>query len=515
MIMAFFRNIRQLTYTLNMVFAMMKLRRSKEEQDKQIVRQKIAEQLAKNGGLAMKVGQVIANYKKDPAFTQLLKGIPQRKLSVMKVQFQKSPLHPNLDDFEWIDEKARAASLGQVHQARLKTGEIVAVKIQYPEMAKTIEAELKVAGLIPMMGPAKKWQIDLNAYKRVLVKDLHEELDYRTEAARQTRFHDGLKVDGLIIPKVYNELSSERVLVQSWEQGMFFDEVESWEKKDKMLVARTLLMTLWQSMFVLGEVHTDPHMGNFFFNKPIDGAPTVTMLDFGSTNEISLSERMALLKLIVCTRDQLPVDYMRCFAAMGFDLPKLAHIEHELPMLCPILFKPFLNNDPFDVNDWKVTRGFEVILGDRKWWFRSAGSASLYLLMRSFQGVMLQLRDLDVQMPWWGLLKKAVGEDIINQARVFELPPLPEYVPMPKVQAISSTLRVIIVEKGEEIMSLTFPPDAALDIEDLIPESVLKELYAAGWDSEVLRQQLIETRLEPQVIFNSDTNGRVHKVWLE
>ena len=140
--MAILRNYRQFVYIVNLVRAALKLRKSKTEQDKQIVRQKISEQLARNGGLAMKVGQVVANYKKDPAFQQLLKGIPQRKLSEMEVQFARNPEHPNVDDFEWIEEKAKAASLGQVHKAKVKeTGEIVAIKIQYPEMAETIKAE--------------------------------------------------------------------------------------------------------------------------------------------------------------------------------------------------------------------------------------------------------------------------------------------------------------------------------------------------------------------------------------
>lgn len=512
--MSALNNLKQISYMIKLMWTMMQLRRSKTEQNKQIVRQKIAQQLAKNGGLAMKVGQVVANYKKDPAFQQLLKGIPQRKLSDLKGQFAHSE-SPCLDDFEWIDEKANAASLGQVHKARLKTGETVAVKIQYPEMAETIDAELSVAGLVPMMGPAKKWQIDLNSYKNMLIRDLHDELDYRVEAKRQNRFYEDLQLDGLIIPQVYSQYCNDRILVQSWEEGVYFDEVVSWEKKDRMMVARTLMMALWRSMFVLGEVHTDPHLGNFYFSKDQKGKPLVTMLDFGSANKISYTERMALLKLIIATREEAEIDYMKCFAALRFDLAKLSHIEHELPMLCPILFKPFLTNSAFDVNTWKVTRGFEVILEDRKWWFRSAGSADLYLLMRAFQGVMLQLKDLDVQLPWWGLLKKAVGEEIINEAREFELPDIEHYIPKPKIRSISKRLKVIIHQNGEEIMDLTFPPDAALDIEELIPEKVLEELYEAGWDEEILKKQLMKSHLEPQVIFDNESNGRHHKVWLE
>lgn len=514
--MAILRNYRQIMYLVNLLRAMVRLRKSRTEQDKQIVRQKISEQLAKNGGLAMKVGQVVANYKKDPAFQQLLKGIPQRNLSEMIPQLENTPQHPHIDDFEWIAEKASAASLGQVHQARLKsTGALVAVKIQYPEMAETIKAELKIAGLVPMMGPAKKWQLDLNAYKKALNEDLTDELDYQIEARRQQRFHDALQVDGLRIPRVYPELCSSRVLVQSWEEGVFFDEVMTWEKKDKLLVGRTLVMTLMKSLFELGEVHTDPHMGNFFFNKKAGEKPTVTLLDYGSTDTIGRSERMALLKLIIALREGTDIDYMRCFAAMGFDLSKLAYIEHELPVMCPLLFKPFLTNEALDLDKWQVTKGFEVILGERRWWFRSSGSADLYLIMRTFQGLILQLVDLEVQLPMWGLLKKSLGEALMNEARGFELPPTPEFTPVPQVQAVSKQLKVIIFEGKKEVMNLTFPPDAALNIEELIPEKVLMDLYELGWDEKVLRQQLINTRLAPQVIFDDRTDGRWHKVWLE
>ena len=514
--MAIIRNYRQFLYIVNLIRAMVRLRRSKSEQDKQIVRQKISEQLARNGGLAMKVGQVVANYKKDPAFMHLLKGIPQRQLSEIKKQMEEAPAKPNVEDFEWIEEKAHAASLGQVHRAKLKSaGDIVAVKIQYPEIAETIKSELKIAGLIPTMGPAKKWQVDLNAYKKTLNEDLADELDYTIEAQRQARFYESLKVDGLIIPKVYPELCSKTVLVQSWEDGVFFDEVMKWDKKDKLLVARTLVMTLMKSLFSFGEVHTDPHMGNFFFNRKAGEKPTVTLLDYGSADTIAETERMALLKLIVALRENDPIDYMRCFAAMGFDLAKLAYIEHELPVLCPLLFKPFLTNEALDLDKWQVTKGFEVILGERKWWFRSSGSADLYLIMRTFQGLILQLVDLEVQLPMWGLLKKSLGEELMEKARNFDLPPTPEFTPIPKVQAVSKQLKVIIFEGKKEIMNLTFPPDAALNIEELIPEKVLLDLYELGWDEKVLRKQLIDSHLAPQVIFDDKTAGRWHKVWLE
>ena len=112
-------------------------------------------------------------------------------------------------------------------------------------------------------------------------------------------------------------------------------------------------------------------------------------------------------------------------------------------------------------------------------------------------------------------MSKALGEEVLQKARDYELPPMPDYEKKEPVKAISKVLRVIMTEGDKELMSINFPPDAALDLEELMPESALEEMYAAGWRMEDLREQLLETQLAPMVIFESEEDGKAHKVWLE
>ncbi|MDH5609485.1 MAG: AarF/UbiB family protein [Cyclobacteriaceae bacterium] len=495
--------------------SLLRLRLSRKEQNKQKVREKITQHLARSGGLAMKIGQVIANAGKNPSFAALLKGIPQRPLKSVLSQLEQFPAHPCREDFAHISEKAIAASLGQVHKATLTTGEEVAIKFQYPEMVRTIDSELGITGIIPALGPAKKWNIDVNAYRQALRNDLVEELDYRQEADNQERFREYVQVDGLRIPAVYRSLSSSHVLVQSWEEGVYFDEVLGWSTKDKLQVARTLLMTLWKSIFVLGEVHGDPHMGNCYYQKSADGPPQVILLDFGSTVKMKNNQHLALLKLIVALKEGTGIDPLQCFVAMGFDLGKLAHIEHELPALSRILLRPFLTDGPFDVAEWKVGRGFDLILAERKWWFRSAGPADLFLLMRAFQGVMDQVGQLDAHLPWWQLLVMSIGQKRLQEARDFTLPALPDYERHLPMDAIALNLRIQITKDKVTQMDVRLPPDAALDLESLMPEKVLQEVEFLGWNAESQKNTLIQTRLAPQVIFEKEIEGSHYKVWLE
>ena len=499
---------------LQLLVSIIKLRISKKEQSRQKIREKISEHLAKSGGISMKIGQVVADVGQNSAFTQLLKGIPQRKLKDLKSQFSAYPDQPCLESFAHIDEKATAASLGQVHKGKLIDGELVAIKIQYPEIEQTIKSEFGLAGLMPNMGPAKRWKIDISGYKKTLKEDLYNELDYVSEARRQARFKKELLLDGLCIPKVFPSLCNRQVLVQSWEEGVYFDEVLEWKRLDQLIIARTLLMTLWKSIFVLGEVHGDPHMGNCYYRHSENGQPEVVLLDFGSTVNISETQRLALLKLILALRENTEISFMSCFSAMGFDTNKLAYIEHELPSLSRLLLKPFITDDPFDVNTWNVGRGFEVILQDRKWWFRSAGSSELLLLMRAFQGIVRQIAQLNAKLPWWMLLEKAVGKSVLQKAREFTLPPMKEYKCRPKLRTIATALNVKISDASETLMALTLPPDEALDLQYLIPAPVLDKLDSSQWNNESLQKKLRQTHLAPQVIYEKEIEGKNYKIWL-
>ena len=497
---------------------LLQLRLDHREENRSLARQAIAANLGKAGGIIMKIGQVIADTGQDTDFEPLLTGIPPRKLAEMLTVLEKSPKHPNIDDFQAIEKHASAASLGQVHRAILRSGETVAVKLQYPHIRDTVDSELALAGLLPALGPVKKWGMDLNGYRRTLTDNMHAELDYRTEAQRQLRFYNGLDVPGLRVPRIHESLCSERVLVQEWKEGEFFSAVLAWPVPERMLIGRTLLLTLFQSLFRLGEVHGDPHMGNTLYRHGSDGKPEVVLLDYGCTITIGMQQRMALLKLIIGLRAESDENPITCFAAMGFNAEKLSHIVAELPALARILCKPFLDDQPFDTTAWAVKEGFNLLLEDRRWWFRSAGPSDLFLLLRAFQGVVRQLEQLEVRLPWWPLLVKAVGEEVIRDAQEYELPTVAKEYLMPKegIKPIASRLKVEVRRDGELIVESTLPPDAALRLDEVMPEQVLDEITRNGTvDLKALHERLVNTRLAPQELFTMQEANKSYRVWLE
>jgi len=347
---------------------------------------------------------------------------------------------------------------------------------------------------------------------------MHRELDYRSEAQRQDYFGRIVQVPGLKVPEVYKELCSERVLVQSRAEGVLIDKAGNWPEKDRLAIGQTLMLTLFKSLFVAGEVHGDPHPGNIFYSYDENGRPRVTLLDYGCTISIAEPRRLALLKLIVGCRERNPTKPLDCFAALGFDGKKLSAISGSLPALCQILFRPFLLNHPFNPDQWQLGQAVNDLLGDYRWWFRSAGPADLFLLMRAFQGLIQQLQQLDVKLSWWALLQQAVGPELIRQAVAYELPVIAQE-PTAKVLSFAQQANMLCVrvsENGEQRVSVKMPAEAVLDLERLIPEDVLVRIVASGKiDLKQLGDSVRANGILPQQLFIFEDGGKTYRVWLE
>ena len=135
-------------------------------------------------------------------------------LGELRPQIEVSLGAPIEFHFSEFDESSAAASLGQVHRVRLHCGQEVAVKVRYPGIVDQVDAELRLAGLIPGIGPAKRWGFDVDGYRSMLRDDLSRELNYRREAESQQRARVQLQISGLVVPKIVSELCREDLLVQ-------------------------------------------------------------------------------------------------------------------------------------------------------------------------------------------------------------------------------------------------------------------------------------------------------------
>lgn len=474
--------------------------------------QVLAALLAESRGLAMKMGQIMAGSDDNNAFQPLVSSIEPLLLSEIQGCLEKQLTQA----LRSLDESEAAASLGQVHHAVLQNGDDVAVKIRYPGIVEAVRVELKLTDWLPDAGPVKRWRFNSADYKNTLHRQLLRETDYRIEMQTQQRFKQKLAVPGLHIPEIYPDLCTDAVLVQSWETGCRFREACTWSKKIRLEIGRTLLMTLWQSLFVHGEVHGDPHPGNYLFRIDSEGDAQTVLLDFGCTVLIDRQRRLALLKLLDACHAGREIDASRCFVAMGFDAEKLTHLSPKMPGLCNILFRPFIVQRPFHTKEWRLSASLQASLGEQRWWFRAAGPADLMLLLRAFHGVSQQVEQLDIALPWWPLLRHVVGEALLEEARALELSAPASSLATGLTRIGAHRLSVRITENGVATVSLDLPAEAATDLASIIPKPVMAEIQAAlDIDLLGLTRRLQREGISPQELFSLDNGHKQCRVWLE
>ena len=172
-----------------------------------------------------------------------------------------------------------SASLGQVHRARLHSGEDVAVKVQHPGVDRALEGDLANTAIIEglaALGGAKRESA--KAMAAVVRKRFLEELDYGLEAASQASFARFFEADPRVrVPRVFAEHSSRRVLTSEFVSGLGFDEACGAPEPERQAWCETLWQFVFKGSIVLGSFNADPHPGNYLFHP--GGA--VTFLDFG------------------------------------------------------------------------------------------------------------------------------------------------------------------------------------------------------------------------------------------
>ncbi len=498
-------------------WAAKKIRASQSETEKLLAQRALVALLADARGISLKIGQLFAAVEGGSEFQSLTDSVPALPLKIMLPVLEKSLGFSPKTIFKNIQPATAAASLGQVHLAEFHDGTPIAIKIRYPDIANAVATELTLADLMPSVGKIQEWGFDLSAYKQTLFDTLQRELDYRIEAKTQTYFRDAVCVPRLEIPRVYDKFSSDCVLVQSRATGVTFPEIVHWSESERRLIAEILLQTLFTSLFVAGEVHADPHNGNTFYNHANHDS-MVTLLDFGCTVSLNKTRRLALLKLILGCREKSTVNPLDCFVALGFDAQKLGHIQGALPLLSQMLFRPFLINHVFNLAEWQLEKNITNLLGEKRWWFRSAGTADILLLMRAFQGLTQQLQQLRINLNWWKILEQSVDETLLQQAREFVVPAINVSVTEFKVLDFASQaqkLHVKITQNNQPLVSVELPVETALDLESLMPDDVRLELMQSGEvDLAEMLQRLKSEGLSPQVLFACELGEKQYRVWL-
>lgn len=185
------------------------------------------------------------------------------------------------------DRPLAAASLGQVHRAALRSGEEVAVKVLYPDVATIIRIDLRVMSWVMKV---YKLFVPVTALERVVeqLRDLlARETNYVHEAKCMERMAANFAGDpDILFPKVHWELTTDRVLTMTFMPGVKITRRAELEAigLDPYAVARKLVEAFYKQLFIDGFFHADPHPGNFLVQKGPDG-PRIVILDFGAATE--------------------------------------------------------------------------------------------------------------------------------------------------------------------------------------------------------------------------------------
>lgn len=189
------------------------------------------------------------------------------------------------------------ASIGQVHQAQLKTGELVAVKVQHLHIDEIAKLDLD---LIEKLLKISQYFIKIPGFEGVfeeISKMINEELDYLNEAQQIQIISENLKLDKrIIIPKTYSEYSTKKVLVMDYVQGnKITDHVFANEHGlNRELIAKNLLDIFSKNIFIDGVFHADPHPGNILVNEH----GQLILLDFGAVGIFGKEMKEGLIILM-------------------------------------------------------------------------------------------------------------------------------------------------------------------------------------------------------------------------
>ncbi|MBW2710079.1 MAG: AarF/ABC1/UbiB kinase family protein [Deltaproteobacteria bacterium] len=210
-----------------------------------------------------------------------------------------TPLGNVFKDFEEVP--LASASIGQVHRARLADGEEVVVKIQRPDIQKTVEVDLEIMlHLATLMEKhLEGWEIQRpTKIVAEFARTLGKELDYTIEASHMERFAMQFLNDSRVyVPKVYREVSTGRILTMEYIDGIKASEIALLEEADldRCEIARLGLDLIMKQIFIYGFFHADPHPGNVF----ILPGNVICYIDFGMMGRIGRESRENFADLVV------------------------------------------------------------------------------------------------------------------------------------------------------------------------------------------------------------------------
>ena len=373
-------------------------------------------------GAAMKFGQLLSLDETvilSPDLAAIFAQLQSSGYSMTPSQLKKVLNHNWGDDwlkhFKYFDVRPfAAASIGQVHKATLKSGEVVAIKVQFPGVKQSIDSDLatlkfimKTSGMLPENFP-------LEHYLSQCGDLLKRETNYELEAENINLFSAFLNGSKVIhVPKVYNKLSTDQTLTMSFLEGRELSNIMEFDQSARDEISLNLIELLFNEIFNFKMVQTDPNLANFLLNR---GGKSICILDFGACCRVS-EDTYRLYKELLSVALSLDLNCIKSFLQEKYFIPQETSMAGTkfLENIISVTINELSKDETFDFQKSKV---FQLIVQENlNLYFDLIPSSVLgsdfIFIQRKIFGLILFFRSIGTKLPLLKILK--------HQANLLEL----------------------------------------------------------------------------------------------
>ena len=380
---------------------------------------RLTDRLAHLRGAAMKLGQMISMDAGDllpPELAEILSRLreradfmPPRQLDKVLAEEWGKDWRTTFRRFE--PRPIAAASIGQVHRALTKDGRTLAIKVQYPGIARSIDSDVdNVAALLKLTGLLPP-ELDIAPLLAAAKEQLREEADYLREGAMMQRFAGLLEGrDQFVVPTLDEELTTTRVLAMSYEDGGPIEGLteESQDLRDEVFAHFIELVA--RELFDTRLMQTDPNFANYRWQAKTG---RIVLLDFGATREVSegLSQDYRTLLEAGIAEDREAV--LTAAVEAGFVNPKAVERHPErIRRAVDIIVTQMARDEPLDFGDRafvpEIRETVMPIAQDRESWHLPP--AETLFVQRKISGTALLGAKLGARVDVKGIVQRVLAE---------------------------------------------------------------------------------------------------------